>query len=278
MSELILQNVSKTYRTGQTSRCILDSITLRVRSGELVVLLGPSGCGKTTLLKIIAGLVPPDDGPYVLTVDGGIITSPGPDRNIVFQNYTSYPWLTVLENVRFGLQFGDIPLKEQYTRAEECVRMVRLWEYRDEYPKVLSGGQQQRVAIARTLAARPRVILMDEPFAALDAQTREGMQTELLQLRARSGSTILFVTHDIAEAAFLGDRVLILSQIPARIIEEVLTGNGSEAHGDRVGAGQRPLQRSLPHASERGDEYRYGTHFLDIQRHLKERLARPAGE
>jgi NitT/TauT family transport system ATP-binding protein len=280
MAQLILQNISKTYASSQASRKILDEISLTVKTGEFVVLLGPSGCGKTTLLKVIAGLVKPDDGDYVLTIDGRAITEPGPERNIVFQNYTSFPWLTVLENVRFSLQFGNMPLAEQNSRAEEYVRLVKLWDYRDEYPRVLSGGQQQRVAIARTLAARPSVILMDEPFAALDAQTREDMQSELLQLREKEGCTIVFVTHDIAEAAFLGDRVLILSKIPARVVEAINTKSGGDLIGGNVDL--EPLaglvdEEFLEGRSERAEKYRYSDHYLDLQRTLKKKLSRSSG-
>jgi NitT/TauT family transport system ATP-binding protein len=149
--------------------------------------------------------------------------SAGPALTAVsFSKHTlPFPWLTALENVRFGLQFKHIPKAEQYTRAEAYLRQVGLYDYRHDYPKSLSGGQQQRIAIARTLAAEPKIILMDEPFAALDAQTREAMQADLLRLQEKTKSTIVFITHDIAEAAFLGDRILVLSRIPARITYEI---------------------------------------------------------
>jgi NitT/TauT family transport system ATP-binding protein len=273
MAELFLRNIRKTYPSTQGPRVVLDGIGLTVRSGEIVVLLGPSGCGKTTLLKIIAGLVPPDDGDFALTINGQTITEPGPDRNIVFQDYTSYPWLTVLENVRFSLQFRGMPKAEQYRRADEYVKIVGLWDYRNEFPKVLSGGQQQRVAIARTLAGDPQVILMDEPFAALDAQTREAMQSELLQLQRNTNCTILFVTHDVAEAAFLGNRVLILSRIPARILDEVNTKTERDLIGefiDVTGFREDEVSRS---GSVRGDDFRYSPRFVEIQRRLKDRLS-----
>jgi len=243
----------------------------------MAVILGPSGCGKTTLLKIVAGLVEPDQGDFSLKIDGQNITKPGPDRNIVFQDYASYPWLTIIENVRFSLQFRAMPRPEQDRRAEEYVKMVGLWDYRDEYPRVLSGGQQQRVAIARTLAGDPQVILMDEPFAALDAQTREAMQSELLQLQRKTNCTILFVTHDISEAAYLGDRVLILSQIPSRIVDEMDTRSEGPLLSRFIDL--RPLAGTVDEDPSKnkpdGDEdYRYGTRFLAIRKKLKDKLPR----
>jgi ABC-type nitrate/sulfonate/bicarbonate transport system ATPase subunit len=276
MADLILRNIRKTYPSTLGPLAILNGITLTVQAGEIVVLLGPSGCGKTTLLNIVAGLVQPDEGDMDLTINGENITGPGPDRNIVFQAYTSYPWLTVLENVRFSLRFRNIPENEQYRRAEEYVRAVGLWEYRHEYPRVLSGGQQQRVAIARTLVGDPQVILMDEPFAALDALTREAMQTELLQLHRKTHCTILFVTHDIAEAAFLGSRVLILSRVPTRVTEEVNTKSERELIGDLAdcrGIKERDLG---DRGFERGEEFRYAPRFLEIQKKLKEKVLKQA--
>jgi len=228
LGELVLRNVRKAYASREGTRVVLDGINLVVPSGQLVVILGPSGCGKTTLLKIIAGLLKPDLGDFSLTIDGRAIEGPGPERNIVFQAYTSFPWLTTLENVRFGLQFMGLSTAEQYNRAEAYLDQVGLHAFRDDYPRDLSGGQQQRVAIARTLAAEPEIILMDEPFAALDAQTREAMQADLVDIWERTGRTILFVTHDIPEAAFLGERVLVLKRMPAKVICEFETENELE--------------------------------------------------
>jgi NitT/TauT family transport system ATP-binding protein len=220
MGSLVLKNIKKTYPTRDGFRVVLGGIDLSIPAGQFVVILGPSGCGKTTLLKIVAGLVSPDEDHYTLTIDGRHIDGPSPERNIVFQAYTSFPWLTAVENVRFGLQFMNLPKADQYKRAETYLRQVGLNDFRDDYPRDLSGGQQQRVAIARTLAAEPEIILMDEPFASLDAQTREAMQADLVDIWERTGRTILFVTHDIAEAAFLGERVLVLSKMPAHVIYE----------------------------------------------------------
>ncbi len=220
MGPLVLKNIYKSYRSREGLRLVLQGIDLDIPAGQFVVILGPSGCGKTTLLKIVAGLVPPDEDHYTLTIDGRSIKGPGPERNIVFQAYTSFPWLTALENVRFGLQFMNLSKVEQYRRAEAYLDQVGLHDFKNDFPRDLSGGQQQRIAIARTLAAEPEIILMDEPFASLDAQTREAMQADLVDIWERTGRTILFVTHDISEAAFLGERVLVLSSMPARIIDE----------------------------------------------------------
>src|SRR5450759_3073416 len=164
MRELVVRSVSKTYHGSDGSaRLVLNNVRLRIPSGEILVLVGPSGCGKTTLLRIVAGLIRPDPGDCVLTLDGRPITGPGPDRNVIFQAYTSLPWLSALENVRFGLLFQDLPRAEQYARAEKFLELVGLGEFRNHFPRELSGGQRQRVAIARTLAAGPAIMLMDEP-------------------------------------------------------------------------------------------------------------------
>jgi NitT/TauT family transport system ATP-binding protein len=273
MAKLVLRNVRKTYASSEgVSRLVLAGIDLTVQTGDFVVLVGPSGCGKTTLLKIIAGLVLPDTGDFELSVDDRPITEPGPDRGVVFQQYHSYPWMSVFENVKFGLQFVDMPESDRRAKAEEQLRVVGLVDYRDEYPKVLSGGQQQRVAIARTLAAGPRVILMDEPFAALDAQTRETMQAELLQLQARTKATIVFVTHDIAEAAFLGNHVYVLSRMPAQITAHVDARSSRELI---LGALDLETIRDDQDGrldAERGEWLRYDPHFLEIQKSLKQAL------
>lgn len=237
-----------------------------------MVLVGPSGCGKTTLLKIIAGLIRPDSVDFTLSIDGKPITAPGPDRGVVFQQYHSYPWLSVLENVKFGLQFIKMSERDRAAKAEEQLRTVGLFDYRDEYPSVLSGGQQQRVAIARTLAADPRVILMDEPFAALDAQTREAMQSELLQLQARTKSTIVFVTHDIAEAAFLGNQVYVLSRIPAQITAHIDARTSREKTLRALGVETLREGQDGRLDAERGEWLRYDPEFFEIQKQLKRAL------
>src|SRR5438270_4050895 len=187
--------------------------------GEFRVLLGPSGCGKSTLLRMIAGLDSPTSGEIL--VNGQLVTHPGKDRGMVFQKYTSFPWLTVRENVEYGMKINGVPQAERSETSNHLLAAVGLSEFADVYPETLSGGMQQRVAIARTLALRPSVILMDEPFGALDAQTRSDMQQLLLQIWDETACTILFVTHDVEEAVYLADRIFIMSSHPGTIVEDV---------------------------------------------------------
>jgi NitT/TauT family transport system ATP-binding protein len=187
--------------------------------GEFRVLLGPSGCGKSTLLRMIAGLDKPTSGQVL--VNGEIVTHPGKDRGMVFQKYTSFPWLTVEENVAYGMKINGVPEAQRKETVERLLKSVGLTEFAAVYPETLSGGMQQRVAIARTLALRPSVILMDEPFGALDAQTRSDMQQLLLQIWDETACTILFVTHDVEEAVYLADRIFIMSSHPGTIVEDV---------------------------------------------------------
>ena len=187
--------------------------------GEFRVLLGPSGCGKSTLLRMIAGLDKPTSGQVL--VNGEIVTHPGKDRGMVFQKYTSFPWLTVSENIAYGMKINGVPEAQRKETVDRLLKSVGLTEFADVYPETLSGGMQQRVAIARTLALRPSVILMDEPFGALDAQTRSDMQQLLLQIWDETACTILFVTHDVEEAVYLADRIFIMSSHPGTIVEDV---------------------------------------------------------
>jgi NitT/TauT family transport system ATP-binding protein/sulfonate transport system ATP-binding protein len=187
--------------------------------GEFRVFLGPSGCGKSTILNIVAGLIEPTTGQALLR--GKPITGPGQERGMVFQSYSSYPWLTVLDNVGFGLKLRGVPGPERDRVARAWIRRVGLEGTEKKYPDQLSGGMRQRVAIARTLAVKPQIILMDEPFGALDVQTRLGMQNLINELWEEIDATILFVTHDIAEAVFLADRIHILSSGPGSLIDEV---------------------------------------------------------
>ena len=198
----------------------LDRLDLTVEAGDFLTVVGPSGCGKSTVLDLIAGLARPSTG--VLTADGRPITGPGPDRSVVFQQYTLLPWRTAQANVEFALEAtGRLSRKERSERARAYLDLVGLSEFAGRYPHELSGGMKQRVAIARSLSYEPEVLLMDEPFGALDAQTRERLQEELLAIWRRTGTTVVFITHDIDEAVFLGQRVAVMSARPGRI-EEVI--------------------------------------------------------
>jgi len=210
----------KRYPTGRgRSTLALDQIDLQARDGEFISLIGPSGCGKTTLLKIINGLVPYDGGS--VRVNGKECHGPGPDRAMVFQSFALLPWRTVEGNVMFGLESRGIPSKEAHSIVDHYLAMVGLGAFRDHYPGQLSGGMQQRVGIARALAVDPSILLMDEPFGALDAQTRTLLQSDLERIWSESGKSVVFVTHAMDEAVFLSDRVVILSPRPGRIHEIV---------------------------------------------------------
>jgi NitT/TauT family transport system ATP-binding protein len=193
----------------------LEDITLDVRSGEFLALVGPSGCGKSTLLDLLGGLAAPTSGRILL--DGRPITEPARDRGIVFQQYALFPWRTAVQNVEFGLDIAGLKAKPRRERARHYLELVGLAGFADRYPHELSGGMKQRVAIARSLAYDPEVLLMDEPFAALDAQTRETLQGELLRIWRTTGKTIVFITHGIDEAVVLGQRVAIMTSRPGRI-------------------------------------------------------------
>ena len=198
----------------------VQDITFSVASGEFVCVLGPSGCGKSTLLGALAGHIPVSAGR--LEVDGSPVLGPHPDRGIVFQHHTLFPWKSARDNVAFGPKMRGVPRGERNRQADEILQLVGLDDFADRYPKQLSGGMQQRVEIARVLVNHPRLLLMDEPFGALDALTRMMMQELLLDIWARVRTTIVFVTHDIDEALFLADRVLVMSPRPGRLIEEIV--------------------------------------------------------
>lgn len=217
--ELALQSITKHFQTRRGRIKVLDQVNLSVRRGEFLCLLGPSGCGKSTLFNIIAGLEPPDEGEVL--VGGEPVSGPGPDRVVVFQDGALFPWLTALGNVEFGLSMKNVPPAERRERAMDALELVRLTRFADAYIHELSGGMRQRVAIARALAMEPKLLLMDEPFAALDAQTRNIMHEELQRIWARTGKTIVFVTHNVSEAVRLGDRVAVLSFRPGTIKREV---------------------------------------------------------
>jgi NitT/TauT family transport system ATP-binding protein len=214
-AKISFQHVSKVFRTRGTELTALDDITFDVHSGEFVVLVGPSGCGKSTLLDLLGGLAEPTSGRIL--VDGVPVTGPGLDRGIVFQQYALFPWRTAQGNVEFGLEAKGVPRRERIERARHFLDLVGLSGFHDRYPHELSGGMKQRVAIARSLAFDPDVLLMDEPFAALDAQTRESLQDELLRIWEKTGKTVVFITHGIEEAVYLGQRVAVLTSRPGRI-------------------------------------------------------------
>ncbi|HEY7066543.1 MAG TPA: ABC transporter ATP-binding protein [Chloroflexota bacterium] len=215
------QGISKRFQSGDDTVLALLDVDLEVRSGEFVVLLGPSGCGKSTLLYIMAGHLALSSGD--LRMHGEPITGPSPARGVVFQDFALFPWLSVRENIAFGLSLRWARGKAdgRDARVDGLVRMVGLQGFEKAKPHRLSGGMRQRVAIARTLAADPEVVLMDEPFGALDAQTRDSMQRELMRIAAETRKTIVFVTHSITEAALLADRVVVLTARPGRIKEIV---------------------------------------------------------
>lgn len=197
----------------------LDNVSLEVAEQEFAVIVGPSGCGKSSLLRLVAGLVQPTRGSIAL--DGTPVTRPGKDRGMVFQSYTLFPWLTVRDNVEFGLRIGGVPAEKRRHISDHFIGEVGLEGFENAYPKQLSGGMMQRVALARALANDPEILLMDEPFGALDSQTRSLMQELLLQIWEHSHKTVLFITHDIDEAILLGDRVHVMTARPGRIKEMV---------------------------------------------------------
>lgn len=214
-----VEGVSMTFsRRGQSTQ-VLESINLQIKPGELVCLLGPSGCGKSTLLNIIAGFIKPTEG-YVM-VDQQQVKKPGADRGVVFQQYSLLPWKTTFQNVELGLKIKGMPKAEREDMVGEYLNLVGLAKYRNAYPSQLSGGMQQRASIVRALVNSPSVLLMDEPFAALDAQTRHMMQELLLTIWSTLKTTVIFVTHDIEEAIFLGDRIFVMGVQPGRIKAEL---------------------------------------------------------
>jgi NitT/TauT family transport system ATP-binding protein len=217
-SGLVLQNVSKHYPvTGDDPLLAVSDVSFEVIENEVCVLLGPSGCGKSTILHMMAGLIDSTEGN--LTLDGSEIHGPGQDRGMVFQGYTSFPWLTVEENVEYGMRLNKIAAAERKERVDYFISRVNLSRFRKTFPTQLSGGMKQRVAIARMLANAPKISLMDEPFGALDAETRWHMQELLLDIIDESKMTVVMVTHDIPEALFLADRIIFLSRHPGRIKE-----------------------------------------------------------
>ncbi len=235
---LDVQGVTKVFGEGPGANKTLDRISLQVHRREFIAIVGASGCGKSTLARIVAGLEFPTDGEVLL--EGRSVDRPGSDRGMVFQGYTLFPWLTVKGNVMFGLQVGGKEKLDRFeaeTQAREWIHLVGLGKFESAYPHELSGGMKQRVAIARALANKPRILLMDEPFGALDAQTRAQMQSYLLHIWRHVDVTILFITHDLDEAVHLSDRVLVLGTGPSRILEIVENPVPRPRHPDQFLSG-----------------------------------------
>ena len=245
---LVVRGVSKVFRRRHTEVVALDEVDLQVDRGELVCLVGASGCGKSTLLAIVAGLDEPTSG--VVLVEGDQVIGPGADRGMVFQGYSLYPWKTVSQNIAFGLEVARWPRARRRARVAELLGVVGLTEFADALPKELSGGMRQRVAIARALAPQPDVLLLDEPFGALDAQTKRHMQDFLLTIWRQLGATILMVTHDVDEAVYLSSRVYVMSARPGRIAEQI----------------------EIPFGRARGPHVRRDPRFLDVRDELNDLL------
>jgi NitT/TauT family transport system ATP-binding protein len=210
-----VEHLGKRYTTPDMDVEALSDINLDIGEGEFVSLLGPSGCGKSTLLRIVAGLIPATSGR--IAVDGKVVSGPGPERAVVFQDYALFPWMTVRENVEFGLESRAVPRPERRAKSTELLSVIGLTDFADRYPHHLSGGMKQRVSIARALAVDPSLLLMDEPFGALDAQTRRTLQNELLRIWSAYRKTVIFVTHSIEEAIYLSDRIVVMTARPGRI-------------------------------------------------------------
>lgn len=252
--KIVVENLSHVYKTRYSDETVeaLKDITFETAEREFLCIIGPSGCGKSTLLHIIAGLIKPTSGE--IYVDGERVTGPGADRGMVFQEFAILPWRTVWQNIAHGLQIQKVPKEQQKEIVSRLIDLIGLHGFEDKYPHQLSGGMKQRVALARTLAVNPKVVLMDEPFAALDIQTRITLREELLRISLQFSQTILFVTHSVEEAAFLGDRVLVLTRRPGRIKE--IQAN--------------PLPREV--RSGRSEAVLRDSAFLDFRNHLFESI------
>jgi NitT/TauT family transport system ATP-binding protein len=216
MAQIVVEGLKHMYRPPRGRPVLaLEDVSLEVREREFLALLGPSGCGKSTLLYLIGGFLPVERGR--IAVEGRTVAGPGPDRGIVFQHFALFPWKTVRGNILYGLERQGMPRAEREKRAQDFIDLVGLTGFEDSFPSHLSGGMKQRAALARTLAFDPKILLMDEPFGALDAQTRHLMQTELLGIWRRTPKTVIFVTHDVQEAVYLAERVAVMSARPGRI-------------------------------------------------------------
>jgi NitT/TauT family transport system ATP-binding protein len=247
-AKLVVESVSKVFATRKKRTVALEGVDMHVDDGELVCLLGSSGCGKSTLLSIIGGLEEPTSGQVL--IEGDRVVGPGADRGMVFQGYSLYPWLSVAKNISFGLEVAGWSSQRRKERVDELLGIMGLTEFRQSLPKELSGGMRQRVAIARALAPEPDILLLDEPFGALDAQTRRVMQQFLLTVWARTRTTVLMVTHDVEEAVYLSGRVYVMASRPGRIAEEVV----------------------VPFGGQRGPDILRDERFLDLRGELSELL------
>lgn len=251
MAYLDIDQVSKTFGDGEDAVEAVTPVSLGIDKGAFVVFLGPSGCGKTTLMRIVGGLENPSAG--TLTLQGDTLSGPDRRRGMVFQSYAAFPWLTVEGNIRLALRYRPgLDRLERSHITRKLIGLVGLSGFEKSYPNQISGGMRQRVAIARTLAADPDVLLMDEPFGALDALTREHLQTQLLRIHREAAKTTIFVTHDVDEALLLADRVIVFSSRPARIVED--------------------LDVAAKLGQERGQDMRDSADFIALRRHVQDRL------
>ncbi len=216
-NQIRIDHLSKTFQRDEIETKVLHDFTLDIKKGELISIVGPSGCGKTTILRLIAGLLEPTSGGVY--IGDKLCDAPGPDRGFVFQDFALFPWRTVRKNVEFGLEVAGVPKAERRERVDTYLKIVGLENFAEARIHELSGGMKQRVAIARALVTKPSVILMDEPFGALDAQTRNRMQAGLLRILEKTDQTIIFITHSVDEAVFISDRIAVLSKRPAEILE-----------------------------------------------------------
>jgi NitT/TauT family transport system ATP-binding protein len=250
--KLVIRGLVKRYAGRGDAVLALDGVDLDVADGGFVSLVGTSGCGKSTLLNIVAGLDSPTTG--TVRVDGDDIVGPGPDRGVVFQSYSLFPWRTVADNVAFGLECMRVGRSERRTRVAEMLGVVGLSEFAGLLPRELSGGMRQRVAIARALVTEPDLLLLDEPFGALDAQTRQSLHEFLRVVWQRTGATVLMVTHDVGEAVYLSERVVVMSGRPGRVTEDV----------------------AVPYGRARGPDIRRDQRFLAIEDEIDDLLRQPA--
>ena len=223
---IAFEHVSMEFATAAGPLRVVEDVSYRIRDGEFVSIIGPSGCGKTTTMNLVAGFVKPTKGSVLL--DGGPVTGPGPDRGVIFQEYGVFPWLTVRQNIAFGLNLraSSVPQEERKAICDRYIHLMGLADFADAWPKTLSGGMRQRLAIARAYAVRPQFLLMDEPFGALDAQTRSAMQDLLIEVLQAEGKTVMLITHSVEEAVYLSDRIVVMTARPARIREMVTVSFG----------------------------------------------------